>query len=107
MKIYNKYYRKLRSYFQDIEIKEFMEIWNKFSKLHMQYQFLKIANFLERLNIPIIEIPVFRFLTMFLDFIRWKIYDFFMLAINGRKFSLYGVTCYCRKATVVEKLLVL
>lgn len=96
MKVYNKYYKNLRSYFIDLEISEFVEIWNKFCKLNMQYKFLKIANFLERLNIKIIEIPIFRFITMLIDFIRWKIYDFFMLLINGRTFNLYGVTCYCR-----------
>ena len=95
MKIYNKYYRKLRSYFNDLEISEFVEIWNKYCKLNMQYKFLKIANFLERLSIKIIDIPILKFITMFIDFIRWKIYDFLMLLINGRTFSLYGVTCYC------------
>lgn len=95
MKIFNKYYRNLRSYFSDIEMKEFMEIWNKFTRLHMQYEFLKIANFFERLNIKIIDLPILKFLTMFIDFLRWKIYDFLLALINGRKFNLYGVTCYC------------
>ena len=95
MKIFNKYYRNLRSYFCDLEIKEFIEVWNKFRKLNLQYHFLKIANFFERLNIKIIEVPILRFLTMFLDFIRWKIYDLFLSLINGKKFNLYGVTCYC------------
>lgn len=95
MKIFNKYYRNLRSYFSDIEMKEFMEIWNKFTRLHMQYEFLKIANFFERLNIKIIDLPILKFMIMFIDFLRWKIYDFLLALINGRKFNLYGVTCYC------------
>lgn len=95
MKIYNKYYRKLRSYFTDLEISEFVEIWNKYCRLNMQYNFLKFANLLERIEIKTIEIPILRFITMIIDFIRWKIYDFLMLLINGRTFNLYGVTCYC------------
>ena len=95
MKIFNKYYRNLRSQFNDVEISEFMEIWNKYCKLNLQYKFLKIANFFERLNIKIIDIPILKFITMFIDFLRWKIYDLFLLLINGRKFNLYGVTCYC------------
>ena len=95
MKIFNKYYRNLRSQFNDVEISEFMGIWNKYCKLNLQYKFLKIANFFERLNIKIIDIPILKFITMFIDFLRWKIYDLFLLLINGRKFNLYGVTCYC------------
>mgnify|MGYP004476049933 FL=1 len=95
MKIFNKYYRNLRTYFCDLEIKEFLEVWNKFRKLNLQYHFLKIANFFEKLNIKIIEVPILRFLTMFIDFLRWKIYDLFLSLINGKKFNLYGVTCYC------------
>lgn len=97
MKIYNKYYRNLREYFQELEMKEFIEIWNKFSKLSLQYKFLKIANLFERLNIKTIDVPILKFITMFIDFTRWKIYDFFLFLINGRKFNLYGVTCFCRK----------
>lgn len=93
--MFNKYYKNLRGYFADIEISEFLEIWNNFSRLNIQYQFLKIANFFERLEIKKIEIPVLRFFTMFTDFFRWKIHDLFMALINGKKFNLYGVTCYC------------
>lgn len=95
MKIFNKYYRNLRSQFNEVEISEFMEIWNKYCKLNLQYHFLKIANWFEKLNIKIIDIPILKFLTMFIDFLRWKIYDFLLILINGRKFNLYGVTCYC------------
>lgn len=95
MKVFNKYYKGLRSYFARLEMKEFAEIWQKFCKLSMQYKFLKMANFLEKINIKKSEIPILKFITMLLDFIRWKIYDFLILLINGRTFNLYGVTCYC------------
>ncbi len=94
--IYNKYYHHLRNnIFQDLDIPEFMEVYSKFTKLKIQYRFLCICNFLEGFNIPVIEIPIFRFLSKFIDFLRWKIHDFFMLLINGKTFNLYGVTCYC------------
>lgn len=95
MKVFNKYYKGLRSYFAKLEMKEFAEIWQKFCRLSMQYKFLKMANFLEKINIKKSEIPILKFITMLLDLIRWKIYDLLMLLINGRTFNLYGVTCYC------------
>lgn len=94
--VLNKYYRDLRdNVFSDVEISEFMEIWLKFKHLKMQYKLLKIAQKLETINIGIIELPIFRFLCKFIDFIRWKIYDLLMLIINGRKFELYGLTVFC------------
>lgn len=94
--VLNKYYRKLRkNIFTDIDINEFMEVWLKFKRLKFQYRLLKIAEKLESLNIGIIEIPILRFLSKLLDFIRWKIYDLLMLIINGRKFELYGLTVFC------------
>lgn len=109
--IYNKYYKNLRNnVFQDLDIPEFMEIYSKFTKLKLQYRFLCICNSLEKLHIPLLEFPIFRFLSKFLDFLRWKIYDIFMSLINGRKFNLYGVTCYCgrqgggKTIGIVEKL---
>lgn len=95
MKVFNKYYKGLRSYFARLEMKEFAEVWQKFSRLSMQYKFLKMANFLEKIDIKKSELPILKFITMLLDFIRWKIYDFLILLINGRTFNLYGVTCYC------------
>lgn len=94
--ILNKYYRNLRTnVFNDLDLNEFAEVYIKFKKLKFQYRLLRICEKLENVNIPVIEIPLFRFLSKFLDFIRWKIYDFIMLIINGRTFNLYGVTCYC------------
>lgn len=94
--VLNKYYKKLRNnVFDDIDINEFMEIWQKFKRLKMQYRLLKIAEKLESINIGIIEIPILRFLCKLIDFIRWKIYDLLMLIINGRKFELYGLTVFC------------
>lgn len=94
--IYNKYYKHLRSnIFQNLEIAEFMEVWSKFVRLKFQYKLLCICNFLEKINIPVIQIPLLRFCSKLFDFTRWKIYDFIMLLINGKMFNLYGVTCYC------------
>ena len=110
-KVYNKYYRNLReNVFADLEFSEFAEVFSKFQKLKMQYRFLQIANFLERIKIPKFELPVFKFVSMLLDLIRWKIHDLFIRLINGRTFNLYGVTCYCgrqgsgKTIGVVEKL---
>lgn len=95
MKIYNKYYRKLRQENIDMEIKDFMALWTNFRRLNIQYRILCVANFIENLNIPLIEIPILRFLTMAIDFIRWELYDLLLSIINGRTFNLYGVSCFC------------
>ncbi len=94
--VLNKYYYNLRkNVFNYVDISEFMNIYAKFKKLKFQYRLLKIAEKLQKINIPVIEIPILRFLSKLLDFIRWKIYDLLMLAINGRKFELYGLTVFC------------
>lgn len=94
--VLNKYYRNLReNVFDKLEVQEFIEVYTKFKKLNIQYKLLNVAIFFESLNIIQIEIPIFKFLTMLIDFIRWKIYDLLMFLINGRVFNLYGVTCYC------------
>ena len=94
--ILNKYYKKLRNnIFNDLEINEFIEIYTKFKRLKIQYKFLQIANFLEKINIPILEIPIFRFFMKLINFIRWKLYDLFIFLINGRTFNLFGVTIFC------------
>ena len=67
----------------------------EYKKLSFQYKLLKIATLLENLKIPLIEIPILKFITMFIDFIRWKIYDLLIAIIKGKTFNLYGVTCYC------------
>lgn len=110
-KVFNKYYRDLRTnVFSDLDLPEFAEVFQKFSKLSMQYHFLQIANFLEKLYIPKFNFPIIKFLFMLLDLIRWKVQDFFIRLINGRTFNLYGVTCYCgrqgsgKTIGVVEKL---
>jgi len=90
--IFNKYYRYLRNnVFQDLEISEFIEVYTKFKRLSVQYKLLRFANFLERLNIPKVEVFLFRFIFKLIDFIRWKIYDLCILLINGRTFNLFGV----------------
>lgn len=94
--VLNKYYRNLRNnVFEDLEITEFLEVYTKFKRLKMQYRFLQIANLLEKINIPTVEIPIFGFFIKLINFIRWKLYDLFMLLINGRQFNLFGVTIFC------------
>lgn len=94
--VLNKYYRKLRTnVFSDLDLNEFTDVYLKYKKLKFQYKLLKFCQKLENINISVIEIPLLRFFSKFLDFIRWKIYDFLMLIINGRKFNLYGLTIFC------------
>lgn len=94
--VLNKYYKNLReNIFEKLEIDEFMEVYEKYKRLSFQYRILQVANKIEKLNIPRIEIPIFRFLSMIIDFIRWKIYDLLLLIINGRLFEEYGLTIYC------------
>lgn len=94
--VLNKYYRHLRkNIFSNIDIDEFMEIWTKFKRLKLQYRLLKIAEKIEGIEIKVIEIPILKFISKFVDFIRWKIYDLLMLIINGRQFELYGLTVFC------------
>lgn len=92
----NKYYKNFRNnVFNNLEIAEFMEVYIKDKKLKTQYKLLQICYFLEKIKIIRIEIPLLKFFTMLIDFIRWKIYDFIISLINGRTFNLYGVTCFC------------
>ena len=94
--VFNKYYRRLRrDVFPDLPLNEFKEVYANFKRLRIQYKLLKIANFLERRNIPKVEVLILKFLFKLLDFIRWKLYDLLMLLINGRQFNLFGVTIFC------------
>lgn len=94
--ILNKYYRKLRkNVFQDLSIDEFMEVFKKFKKLKFDYRLLTICNYIEKIKIPRIEIPILRFLSMILDLIRWLIYDLLFTLINGKIFKPYGLTVFC------------
>lgn len=94
--VFNKYYRNLRTnVFDRLEFNDFMEVYAKFKRLNFQYKLLQICKELELYKIPVIEFPVLRFLSKFLDFLRWKLYDLLMLIINGRKFNLYGLTIFC------------
>lgn len=94
--VFNKYYRELQeNVFDKLEMKEFIEVYTKFKKLSIQYRILCVANKLEKFNFPVIEVPILRFLSMLVDFIRWKIYDLLIFIINGRTFNLYGVSCFC------------
>ena len=94
--ILNKYYKNLKNnIFNNLEMSEFIEVYTKFNRLKIQYKFLQIANFLENINIPKIDIPFIQFISKLINFIRWKLYDLFMLLINGRQFNLFGVTIFC------------
>lgn len=94
--VFNKYYRNLRqNIFSDLEIAEFMKVWSNFKRLQFQYRLLLICNKLEKMKIPIIEFPIFRFLSKFLDFMRWKVFDILWLLINGRYFQPFGLTVFC------------
>ena len=93
--ILNKYYRNLRkNVFQDLNIDEFMEVFAKFKKLKCDYKLLKICEKVEKINIPRIEIPILRFISMVVDTIRWMIYDILWTIINGKVFKPYGLTCF-------------
>ena len=94
--VLNKYYRNLReNVFSDLPIEEFMEVYYKFKKLRVDYHLLKICNFIERIKIPRIELPILRFFSMLIDLIRWGIYDLLYLIINGKVFKPYGLTVFC------------
>lgn len=94
--ILNKYYKKLRkNVFPNLSIDEFMEVFKKFKKLKFDYRLLTICNFIEKIKIPRIEIPILRFLSMCLDMIRWFIYDILFTIINGKIFKPYGLTVFC------------
>lgn len=94
--VLNKYYRNLRNnVFSNLELDEFLDVFSKFRRLTIQYRLLQFANFLENINIPKFNLPFIKFTFMLLDLFRWKVYDILLSLINGRKFNLYGVTCYC------------
>jgi len=91
----NKYYKNLRkNVFEDIPIEEYMEVFRKFKKLKFDYKLLQICRKIERIKVPRIEIPILRFFSMLLDFIRWLIYDLLWTIINGKVFKPYGLTCF-------------
>lgn len=91
----NKYYRHLRNdVFQNLSIEEFSEVFEKFKKLKFDYKLLQICNKIEKIRIPRIEMPILRFLSMFIDFTRWLVYDLLWTIINGRIFKPYGLTCF-------------
>ena len=91
----NKYYKHLRKdIFSNLSIEEFMDVFEKFKKLKFDYKLLQICNKIEKIKIPRIEVPIFRFISMFVDFIRWLVYDLLWTIINGKIFKPYGLTCF-------------
>lgn len=100
----NKYYRDLRkNVFEQLPIEEFTEVFMKFKKLKFDYKLLKICKKIERIHIPRIEIPIFRFFSMLVDLIRWGIYDLLWTIINGKVFKPYGLTCFVGRQGRTEK----
>lgn len=86
----NKYYKHLRKeIFSKLSIEEFVEVWNRFKKLKFDYKLLQICKKIERIKIPRIEIPIFRFFSMLIDLIRWLVYDLLYTIINGKVFKPY------------------
>lgn len=93
----NKYYKYLRKeVFSNLDIEEFMSIFERFKKLKFDYRLLQICKKIEKIKIPKIEIPIFRFFSMFLDFMRWLIYDLLWTIINGKVFKPYRSYLFCR-----------
>lgn len=91
----NRTFRKLRQNFQDLEISDFVNVFENYCRLKKQYKIMQICKFIEKINIPVVPIPILRFFSMLLDFIRWVIYDILITIVNGKNFSLYGLTIYC------------
>ena len=85
----------VRDIFRDLDDLDFLDVWDNYKLLRLQYKFYKFYNFLANKNLYIINFPILHFLTKFLDFIRWKICDFFKLLITGKQFNLFGVSIFC------------
>ena len=93
-----KLYKQLRQIHSNIpaeEIGKMFDVYELYKKLNFQLKLLKIAKIIEKPNIGVIEIPILRFISKLINFIRWKIYDLIMLVINGREFNQYGLSIYC------------
>lgn len=72
--VLNKYYRDLReNVFNNLEIQEFLEVYMRFKRLNIQYKLLKIANTLEIIKIPTLDVPIVR--------IFYKVNRFYALGI--------------------------
>ena len=83
--VFNKYYRNLRkNIFPNIDIDDFMNVWENYKRLKRQYHLIKICDFIEKINIRYINIPLLHFLTKFLDFVRWKVFDIIWYLANGK-----------------------
>ena len=94
--VFNKYYRNLRqNIFPNIPIDVFNNVWENYKRLRRQFYLIKVCEFIEKFDIHYIKIPILHFLTKFIDFIRWKLFDFFWLLANGRFFEPYGLTVFC------------
>ena len=81
--------------FPNISNKEFISVYSNYRRLSFQYKLLRICEFLEKLYIPVINFPILKFISMLLDFFRYKLYDFLMSFCISKVFNLYGVTCFC------------
>lgn len=90
-----KEYEKIRNNFSELNEFEFSYVLENYKRLKFQYRCLQICNKLEKINIHKSEVFLLKFFFKLVDFIRWKFYDLFYLLIIGKKFNLYGVTCFC------------
>lgn len=85
----------VRDIFRDLDDLDFLDVWDIYIHLRLQYKFYKIYNFFANKNVYIIDFPILHLLTKFIDFFRWKICDFFKLLITGKQFNLFGVSIFC------------
>lgn len=88
-------YKHLRLQYPEYEEFHFLDIWDLHKKFKRQLRIFKLAQKIEKIKIPLIDIFLIRFFCKLLDFFHWKLYDFLILLISGRKFELFGVTVFC------------
>lgn len=88
-------YNYLRILFDYLDDLDFIDVYDNYRHLKMQYRFYLIYNFLASKELKIIHFPILHFFSKFIDFMRWKIADLFYFLINGKQFNLFGVSIFC------------
>ena len=88
-------YEILREKFIDLNEFEFSYVWDNYRRLKRHYKIIKTCQFLERIKIPIVKIPIFNFFFKVIDFLRYVIHDCLMAIVNGKQFKFYGLTVFC------------
>ena len=56
----------VRDIFRDLDDLDFLDVWDNYKLLRLQYKFYKIYNFLANKNLYIINFPILHFLTKLL-----------------------------------------